>query len=157
EEEQKNALATGNLTELQSYEEINAKLVETAPEDLEYVLAELNLDPRVVYAEPNLLLQLEGVPSDPQFPQQWRLDNTGQYAGPRQGYVDADIDAPAAWDVTTGDPGVVVAVIDSGIDFSHPEFAGDGTIWTNPGELCPGCATDGLDNDGNGYIDDWRG
>ena len=157
EEEQKNALATGELTELQAFEEINAKLVETSAEDLEYVLAELNLDPRIEYAEPNILLQLESIPSDPQFPQQWSLENTGQYAGPRQGYVDADIDAPAAWDVTAGSPDVIVAVIDSGIDLSHPEFARAGTIWTNPGEMCPGCATDGLDNDGNGYIDDWQG
>lgn len=71
------------------------------------------------------------------------------------GTADADIDATEAWEVTTGDPGVVVAVIDTGIDYSHPDLAAN--IWLNPGETCAGCRTDRVDNDGNGFVDDVRG
>jgi len=62
-----------------------------------------------------------------------------------------DIDAPQAWDIYTGDPNYRVAVIDTGIDFNHPDLQGN--IWVNPGEI----ANDGIDNGGNGYIDDVRG
>ena len=161
EEERKEALATGNLTELEDYAEINAKLVETDPEDIEWVLAELSLDPRVAYAEPNFLMSLDAIPSDPEYTLQWSLDNNGQIVDGNAGYIDADIDAPEAWEVTTGSPDVVIAIIDSGVAFTHPEFGGNDrnnpVMWTNPGEMCPGCSSDGLDNDGNGYIDDWRG
>ncbi|MEZ4570038.1 MAG: S8 family serine peptidase [Thermomicrobiales bacterium] len=161
EEARKDALATGKLTELQSFDEISAKLVRTDAEDLAAVIAELSLDSRVKYAEPNFLLSIDQAAQDPQYPYQWSLENTGQIIEGNAGTADADIDAPEAWNVTTGSPDVIVAVIDSGIDLSHPEFGGTGSggpaIWTNPGELCPGCSTDGLDNDGNGYIDDWRG
>ena len=66
-----------------------------------------------------------------------------------------------AWDVAGGSASTVVAVIDTGIDFAHPDLGGSVTasprMWTNAGESCTGCRTDGLDNDGNGYVDDWRG
>ncbi len=160
-EQRKEALATGNLTELQAFDEINAKLLETAPEDLEFVLAELDLDPRIAYAEPNFLMSLDIIPNDPQYPLQWSLENNGQTVDGNIGIQDADIDAPEAWEVTTGSPDVIVAVVDSGVDFTHPDFGGNNRsnpmMWTNPGEMCPGCSTDGLDNDNNGYIDDWRG
>ena len=68
---------------------------------------------------------------------------------------DADIDAPEAWNVTTGSTAVTVAVIDTGIDGSHPDLSSQ--MWINPGENCTGCRTDRIDNDGNGYVDDWRG
>ena len=161
DEEQKQALATGGVVELLSFKEINAKLVETDPENLPYVIAELNLDPRIEYAEPNFLMSIDITPDDPQYSLQWSFENTGQIVDGNIGTVDADIDAPEAWEYTTGSPSVIVAVIDSGVDFTHPEFGGNShsstAMWTNPGEMCPGCSTDGLDNDNNGYIDDWRG
>lgn len=161
EEARKEALATGNLTELQTLDEIDAKLVKTDPDNLEYVLAELSLDPRIRFAEPNFILSIDSIPNDPQFPLQWSLENNGQIVEGTAGVPDADIDAPEAWDVTTGSPNVVVAVIDSGVNFNHLDFGGNSrsnpAMWTNPGEMCPGCSTDGLDNDNNGYIDDWRG
>ena len=63
----------------------------------------------------------------------------------------ANIKAPGAWGATTGKPELVVAIIDTGIDYTHPDLAAN--IWTNPGET----AGDGKDNDGNGYVDDVHG
>jgi subtilisin family serine protease len=100
---------------------------------------------QVEYAEPNYVRYADLIPDDPQFPDLWGLDNTGQTGG----LVDADIDAPEAWDITPGDPGIVVAVIDSGIDLSHPDL----NIWTNPGEI----SGNGIDDDGNGFVDDVHG
>jgi len=89
------------------------------------------------------------MPNDPRFASGdlWGLHNTGQSGGT----ADADIDAPEAWDISTGSSAVVVAVIDTGIQIDHPDLKDN--IWTNPGET-PG---DGIDNDGNGFVDDVNG
>jgi subtilisin family serine protease len=97
--------------------------------------------------EPDFAIRPTAVPDDPSFTDQWGLRNTGQSGGSRGG----DIAAVAAWDVTTGSRSVVVAVIDSGFDYTHPDLAAN--AWRNPGEV-PG---DGLDNDGNGFVDDVHG
>ncbi len=98
---------------------------------------------------------IDTLPNDPLFGQLWGLNNTGQTVKSSTGSADADIDAPEAWSTTTGSSSVVVAVIDSGVDWHHPDLAAN--IWTNPGESCAGCASDGIDNDGNGYVDDVHG
>jgi len=79
------------------------------------------------------------------------MRNTGQTGGTS----DADIDADEAWGVFTGSSDVVVAVIDTGIDYNHDDLAAN--IWTNPGETGSGKESNGVDDDSNGYIDDWRG
>lgn len=113
---------------------------------------QLRADPAVEWAEPNYIyLTSATLPNDPDFGQQWYLLNSGQSGG----LPDADVDAPEAWDVTTGDPSVVIAVVDTGVKYDHADLAGN--IWTNPGESGDGKETDGVDNDGNGYIDDVRG
>lgn len=101
----------------------------------------------VMYAEPNYIVNIQTTPNDPNFSELWGLHNTGQAGGT----VDADIDAPESWDVQTGSNNVVIAVIDTGVDYNHPDLAAN--IWINPGEI----AGDGIDNDGNGFIDDVRG
>ena len=123
-------------------------------------------DPRFEYIEPDYIITLDDVqkpsstqessgkitpqattPNDPGYSQLWGLNNTGQSAGT----ADADIDAPEAWDIQKGNPNLVIGVIDTGVDYNHPDLVGN--IWTNPGEI----AGDGIDNDNNGYIDDTRG
>lgn len=89
----------------------------------------------VVFAEPNRAYELFVEPDDTAYHELWGLPA---------------IDAPLAWDVTTGSNSVVVAVVDSGTDYTHPEL--DGNVWTNPNET-----TDGADNDGNGLVDDVNG
>jgi subtilisin family serine protease len=115
----------------------------------------LESQPGVLYAEPNFYRSLDAVPNDPRFARQWSLQNTGQAILGYPGTSDADIDAPAAWDTTTGSPSVTVAVVDDGVDHTHPDLAGN--IWTNPGETGAGKESNGLDDDVNGYVDDWRG
>jgi subtilisin family serine protease len=105
----------------------------------------------VLYAEPNYIVRtaqhVQLTPNDPNFTQLWGLHNTGQTGGT----PDADIDAPEAWDITTGSSSVVVFVIDTGVDYNHPDLVAN--VWTNPGEI-PG---NNVDDDGNGYIDDVYG
>jgi subtilisin family serine protease len=101
-------------------------------------------DADIAYIEPNFIWQADVVPNDPSFGELWGLSNDGRDGGT----VDADIDAPEAWDQGTGSADVVVAIIDTGIDPLHPDLAAN--MWTNPGEI----AGNGLDDDTNGYIDD---
>ena len=96
---------------------------------------------------PDFRYELLGVPNDTQFGTMWGMNNTGQSGG----VVDADIDAPEAWDVTTGSASVVVGMVDSGIDYNHPDL--NDNIWVNTLEV-PG---NNIDDDANGFIDDVRG
>ncbi len=94
-------------------------------------------DPRVMLVEPNYIVHaIETVPNDPNYGDLWGM---------------ARIDAPFAWDISTGNSDIVVAVIDTGIRYTHEDLADN--MWTNPGEI----AGNGIDDDGNGYVDDVRG
>lgn len=115
--------------------------------NIDEVVREINNHSIVEYAEPNYIVHTYLTPDDPQFSSLWGLHNTGQNGGTS----DADIDAPEAWDIQTGTSQVVIAVIDTGVYYSHPDLAAN--IWTNPGEI----AGNGIDDDGNGYIDDVNG
>ncbi len=111
------------------------------------------LDPDVECAEPNYYRQTDATPNDAHFNFQWGLNNVGQSGGTQ----DADIDAPEAWNIQTGNSAVVVAVLDTGVDMDHPDIVGN--IWTNADEDWdngnPG--NNGVDDDGNGKIDDYYG
>ena len=115
---------------------------------IEDALAAYKNNPMVDYAELDQRLYLrETLPNESLFDQLWGLNNTGQVGG----LDDADINAPEAWDITTGNNDVIVAVVDTGVDYSHIDLAAN--IWLNPGEI-PG---NGIDDDGNGYVDDIHG
>lgn len=101
----------------------------------------------VRYTEVATVGEYLAVPNDPRFDEQWGLDNTGQTGG----LPGADVDAERAWDLETGDPSTVVAVLDSGTDIDHEDLAAN--VWNNPGET-PG---NGVDDDGNGFVDDHEG
>ncbi|MBB1442179.1 MULTISPECIES: S8 family serine peptidase [Pseudoalteromonas] len=101
----------------------------------------------IEYVEPDYQVSIARTPDDPRFDELWGLNNEGQTGGT----ADADIDAVEAWDISTGSRDVVVGVIDTGIDYSHSDLASN--MWVNSSEI-PG---DGIDNDGNGFIDDVHG
>ncbi len=103
--------------------------------------------PLVASVEPDFVIAPAAIPNDPSFGSLWGLHNIGQSGG----LADADIDAPAAWETTTGSRNVVIAVIDTGVDYGHRDLAAN--AWRNSGEI----AGDGLDNDGNGFVDDVYG
>lgn len=114
----------------------------------EKAISILKNNPNVEYAEPNYIYKtVETIPNDEYFFRLWGLKNTGQTGG-KPG---ADIKATFAWDIFTGSQDVVVAVIDTGIDYTHYDLAQN--IWINAGEI----QNNGIDDDRNGYIDDWRG
>ncbi|MFA6289349.1 MAG: S8 family serine peptidase [Opitutaceae bacterium] len=111
----------------------------------------------VAYAAPDgIAYALETVPNDPEFPRLWGMRNTGQNSG----VAGADIKATSAWDISTGSQDIVVGVIDTGVDYTHPDLAAN--IWVNPGETGFDAqgrdkATNGIDDDGNGFVDDVHG
>ncbi|HET8625911.1 MAG TPA: S8 family serine peptidase, partial [Thermomicrobiales bacterium] len=93
----------------------------------------------VRYAEPNYEVRADAIPNDPLFPQQWGLANTGQPVFFQNGTPGADIGATRAWDLTTGNRNIVVGVVDSGIDLTHPDLQAN--LWTAPaGWSVDGCA-----------------
>ncbi len=110
-------------------------------------LEKLRKNPAILYAEPDYIVSKAGVPNDARFDELWGMHNTGQTGG----VDDADIDAPEAWDISKGSRDVVVGVIDTGVDYNHPDLTAN--MWVNPGEI----AGDGIDNDNNGFIDDVHG
>jgi subtilisin family serine protease len=93
-------------------------------------------DPAVEYVEPNYIVRHTGIPNDPKWDKQWALPK---------------IEASKAWDSAVGSDSVIVAVIDTGIDYNHPDL--EGNIWKNPGEI----AGNNIDDDGNGFVDDIYG
>lgn len=110
----------------------------------------LNATKGVIYAQPDYVITLDStIPSDANFSQQWSLHNTGQNGGT----VGADINAIHAWDIATGSRNqIVVAVIDTGIDYTHPDLASN--MWVNQAEKN---GQPGVDDDNDGYIDDIYG
>ncbi len=146
--QQEQLLSARGLQVLRRFNSLNAVTVQLQPQhNVINLTRDLSLLPQVRYAEPDFSIETLRTPNDPRYNQQWGLHNIGQTGGT----VDADINAPEAWDTTVGSSQVVVAIIDSGIDYNHPDLAAN--MWINPGEI-PG---NGIDDDGNGYIDDIYG
>lgn len=118
--------------------------------------------PDVSFTQPNVIYHADAEPDDPFFADGslWGLSNSGQQV-PGSGWPptvvpggapDADIDAPEAWDETTGSANVTVGVIDSGITESHEDLQGN--LWDNAAETS---GNPGVDDDGNGFVDDFHG
>jgi subtilisin family serine protease len=152
------ALGVHSLTLTKHYAELSQDrgrhtgLVRAKNRTTAELIAELSRDPAVELAEPNYLRWVTGVPNDTLFTNLWGLQNTGQSVNGTAGTAGDDIRFVAAWGLarpTTNQ--VVVAVIDTGVDYTHPDLASN--IWINSGEI-PG---NGVDDDGNGYVDDYYG
>ena len=85
--------------------------------DVEKAVEDFEINPNVEYAEPNYIARICVIPDDTSFSNQWGLHNTGQYH-----LTDADIDAPEAWDIETGDSTVIIGILDTGVDYGHPDL-----------------------------------
>src|SRR6185503_2147614 len=117
--------------------------------DVSAAINEYRRSGHVEAAEPDYVRRATVLPNDPNVTNgaQWHLHNIGQSGG----VVDADIDAPEAWDIANSAPNIVVAVLDTGVRYTHEDLAEN--IWTNPGEI-PG---NNIDDDNNVTIDDVHG
>lgn len=116
-------------------------------QNVDALAAELRLNPAVELVEPNYLIEKdEATPDDPRFQEQWALKNTGATGG----QPGADINAASAWQTTIGSSSTVIAVIDSGIDFLHPDLKNN--QWKNQGERA-----NNRDDDKDGFTDDLSG
>ncbi len=120
-----------------------------SPIDAFAVAEELSRRPEVEYAEPSFVYQTSGTtvftPNDTSFSQQWHL---------------LKVRADSAWSLSQGDTNVVIGIVDTGVQWDHPDLAAN--IWINPGESGPDGlggdkSTNGIDDDGDGKIDDWHG
>ncbi|TSC90951.1 MAG: peptidase S8 and S53 subtilisin kexin sedolisin [Candidatus Berkelbacteria bacterium Licking1014_96] len=114
--------------------------------DINSVIKKYSSDPNIEYAEPDYQVTTQVEPNDPYYA------SSGSWG---QAYADLwgikKINSSAAWDITTGSISVVVAVIDTGIDYNHPDLVAN--VWVNSDEV----PNNGVDDDGNGYIDDYHG
>jgi len=115
---------------------------------VENALAALKNADGIVYAEPNYKVSICETPNDTYWEDLWGMHNTGQTGGT----ADADIDAPEAWDTATDANDIIVAVIDTGVDYTHPDLAAN--MWVNEGEYN---GDPNVDDDENGYMDDIYG
>ena len=105
--------------------------------------------PFVEYAEPDYLVQ--AATNDQYYGLVYAIENTGQSINGTTGVADADMDVVEAWSIQTGDPNLIIAVIDEGVQWDHPDLVNN--MWRNPGEV----AGNGIDDDGNGFVDDVYG
>lgn len=144
-------VAKGRTIDLSAYHVVRFE----SGHKLEDVLAEYARNPYVESVEPIGIHRLYATPNDGFHSQQWHLNRAN----------DKDIDAPEAWDVATGNSSIIAAILDSGVRYYHKDLGGsaassttptaaDGNMWINTAEKN---GTAGVDDDGNGYVDDWVG
>ena len=134
---------------------ISAEVYKVEGQSSEAAVRALNRSNAVEYATQDRRVYLTGYADEPRFSELWGLNNTGQVIDGVTGTSDVDVNGKEASARTQGNPNLVVAVIDSGVDFSHPDLTD--RAWKNPGESGGGKETNGIDDDGNGFIDDVNG
>jgi subtilisin family serine protease len=135
-----------NLQKAKDLDLIDAEVDKVEGRSVEAAIRDLNGRPDVEYAERDYIVHATGYADEPRFGELWGLHNPAN---------DVDVNGLEASAITLGDPNLVVAVIDTGVDFSHPDLAG--RQWVNPGESGGGKETNGVDDDGNGFVDDVNG
>ena len=140
-----NELGINIKQDSESIDTLDTLVIEIAPAELPTVLDTLKDNNGIEFVEPNYLVQMSSTPNDPDFARQPSLWS---------------IQAPQTWDALPSMQEVLVAVVDSGVDVSHPDLAN--AIWQNAGEVGwdvnnQNKGTNGIDDDGNGYVDDWQG
>jgi subtilisin family serine protease len=145
DKQQQKAIGKAGATIEDRIDSIDGAVVNVDPADADDAAEELARQRVVDYVEPNYVLHASRLPNDRGFGEQWGLRNVGQYGG-KPG---ADVHASDAWDVTTG-AGVTVAVVDTGVDYNHPDLGPN--VWTNPSD-----PKNGVDDDGDGFVDDVHG
>ena len=153
--EEADARRDEGLSNVENLPLIDAEVAKVEGQSVAQAAQDLERRPDVEYAEPDRYSYPAGYSDEPRFGELWGLNNTGQTINGSAGTADVDINALQASAVTQGDPNLVVAVVDSGVDFSHPDLAG--RQWVNPGESGDGKETNGVDDDNNGYVDDVNG
>ncbi len=146
------AAAAAGMPDLSGYYVIE---FDAATHALDDVIAAYAALPNVVRVEKIGIHPVSILPNDGTFPSQWHLNQA----------TDRDIDAPEAWNIETGDPSVIVAVLDTGVRYYHKDLGGSGGSASNPGgaggniwiNQLEKLGTPGVDDDGNGFVDDWVG
>ncbi len=135
--------ATAGIRSMQHFASLDVHRCSVPPgTDVAAAVRACKLDPAIEFAEPNYIYTASRTPNDPRFGELWGMQNA----------TDADVDAPEAWDRQTGARRVLVAIIDTGIDYKHQDLGEN--VWRNPGESGGGRETNGKDDDGNGFVDD---
>ncbi len=138
EQHQDQVVARHSDQTIRAFSGIRARLVKlSGGRSVAQAIQDYQGETAVAYAEPNYIVHATTIPNDPQFSQLWGLRNTGQSVLGIAGTPGADIKAEPAWTVTTGSSTVVVGVVDTGVDYTHPDLAAN--IWNNPGGIggCP--------------------
>jgi thermitase len=150
------ARATADVKREQALPVAGMEVVKPGPGvSVQESVAALERSNDVAYAEPDVRRTSFAAANDPYFSLLWGLRNTGQTVGGTPGTPDADIDADLAWDTTVGSRDVVVGVVDTGVDITHPDLGPN--VWANPGENGAGRESNGVDDDSDGLIDDRMG
>jgi len=145
---QKSAILSDlKATNVRDLNRINAKVEHIAGISVEQAVTKYSDNTAVEFIEPNYILTADEIPNDPRFGELWGLRNLGQTGGT----PGADISAVSAWDVFSGTSDVLIGVIDTGVDYLHPDLAAN--IYVNVNEI----AGNGIDDDHNGFIDDVHG
>ena len=137
------------------FAQIDSTVVSVSPANTSWTIRTLEQDPRVAYAEPNFVLHAADTPNDPSFTQEWGLNNTGQHGQLHDGHARRGHRRQGGLVRLHRKPGRHRRGHRHRRRRDAPRSRPN--IWINQGENCAGCRTNGIDDDGDGYVDDWRG